>query len=130
MPKKEAKSIVRRSRVTFRPLPASNIPKVIPPRSVVILASVDRRATPDWMIDRGRIFRIGYYNRGDGLNCIWLVNDRGEYEQTTDRPTLLQHFVILQLSDEHDLFGDGRPALKPLKTRGKRASILPGMLAR
>ena len=92
----------RRGRIKFRPLPASNIPKVLPPRSVVILASIDPSSTPDWAPDRGRIFRIGYYNREDGLDCIWLVNEAGEYEQTTDRHALLKHFVILQLSNEDD----------------------------
>jgi hypothetical protein len=60
---------------------SGNIPEVIPPRSVVILASVDRKKTPDWSIDRRRIFRIGYYNRNDGLDCIWLVNGAGDYER-------------------------------------------------
>ena len=26
----------------------------------------------------GRRFRIGYYSRQDGLDCIWLVNEKGE----------------------------------------------------
>ena len=118
-----------RRRIKFRPLPASNIPKVIPPRSVVILASVDVSATPDWKLDRGRIFRTGYYNREDGLDCIWLVNERGEYEQTTDRQALLKHFVILQLSNESDLYGDARRPLKPLSTVRKPAFSIPKLLA-
>src|SRR5438067_2825763 len=115
-------------RLSFRPLPSSGIPKVVPPRSVVILASVDSAKTPEWEQDRGRIFRIGYYNRSDGLNCIWLVNEAGEYEQTTDRQTLLNHFVILKLSDEEDLYGDSRPPLRPMPTKRKPAFAIPGML--
>src|SRR5438045_6470132 len=123
-------SMNRRSRVSFRPLPMSNIPKVVPPRTVVILASIDRKETPDWTNDRGRLFRIGYYRRADGLDCIWLVNERAEYEQTTNRDSLLRHFIILQLSNEKDYFGDNRPPLKPLRTRGKRAYALPVLMAR
>ncbi|MEA2734496.1 MAG: hypothetical protein QOE14_947 [Humisphaera sp.] len=102
---------------------------VVPPRSVVILATVDRKKSPDWKLDRGRMFRIGYYNRNDGLDCVWLVNDAGEYEQTTDRATLLHHFVILHLSNEKDLYGDRRPPLRALKTGKKPAFAIPAMLA-
>jgi hypothetical protein len=123
-----ARSSKRRRRVTFRP-PGSKAPKVIPPRSVVILASVDRKTSPDWIADRGQMFRIGYYNPTDGLDCIWLVNDDGEYEQTTDRQTLLNHFVILKLSNEQDLYGTRRPPLKPLQTRKKPAFAVPNLLA-
>jgi hypothetical protein len=109
------RSVRRKARAPrARLLPApSNLPKVIPPRSVVILRSYDPETAPEWREDRGRMFRVGYYNRKDGLNCIWLVNERGEYEQTTDRPALLKHFLILRLSAEQDLFGDHRPPLKP-----------------
>ena len=113
----------------FRPVPAAKIPAVVPPRSVVILATVDPRKSPDWKADRGRMFRIGYYSPKDGLDCIWLVNDAGEYEQTTDRVSLLQHFVILHLSNEKDLYGTKRPALKPLNIKQKPASAIPAMLA-
>lgn len=124
-----AKSSKASRRVTFRALSGSKAPKVIPPRSVVILASVDRKASPDWIADRGRMFRIGYYNPNDGLDCIWLVNDAGKYEQTTDRKTLLDHFVILKLSNEQDLYGVHRSALKPLQTKKKPAFAVPSLLA-
>lgn len=75
------------------------------------------------------MFRIGYYNREDGLQCIWLVNDAGEYEQTTDRQALLKHFVILKLSNERDLFGDARPALRPLNIRRAPAFAIPNLLS-
>jgi hypothetical protein len=57
-------------------------PKVIPPRSRVRLIRADKK-TPSWHQDVGRQFRIGYYSRQDGLDCIWLVNENGGYEQTT-----------------------------------------------
>jgi hypothetical protein len=115
------------NRVQFERLP-SRIPRIIPPRSVVILASVDQHRTPDWQEDRGRIFRIGYYNARDGLDCIWLVNDAGKYEQTIDRTSLLKHFVILKLSNEKDLYGTSRPKLRPVKTRQKPASTIPSLM--
>lgn len=117
-----------RQRLTYRSVPGANIPKVVPPRTVVILTSVDAKSTPDWNDDRGRIFRVGYYNRNDGLDCIWLVNDKGEYEQTTDRASLLNHFVILKLSNEGDLYGDDRPPLKARKTKTAPAFAIPQLL--
>ena len=34
----------------------------------------------------------------DGLGRIWLVNENGKYEQTTDRDFLLKYFEIERLS--------------------------------
>jgi hypothetical protein len=34
----------------------------------------------------------------DGLDCIRLVDEQGDDEQTTDRATLLKHFLILGTS--------------------------------
>jgi hypothetical protein len=115
------------SQLEFRPLP-SRIPKVIPPRSVVILASVDKHRTPEWEEDRGTIFRIGYYNERDGLDCIWLVNDEGRYEQTVDRSALIKHFVVLKMSNERDLYGKSKPKMRALKMRQKPASAIPAMM--
>jgi hypothetical protein len=74
-------------------------------------------ATPQWKNEIGRIFRIGYYNRQDGLDCIWLVNEKAKYEQTTDRDFLLRYFEIERLSDEPDYFGIRKPKLRPLRVR-------------
>jgi hypothetical protein len=73
------------------------------------------RHTPIWRKDVGRRFRVGYYSRRDGLKCIWLVNEDGEYEQTTDREDLLKYFEIEQLSDEKNLYGAGKRRLAKLK---------------
>jgi hypothetical protein len=78
--------------------------KVLPPCSVV-------RLTADWGNDKGRIFRIGYYSRQDGLNCVWLVNESGEYEQTTDQKSIDEDFEILKLSTETDVYGVEREVL-------------------
>lgn len=60
-----------------------SLPKV-PPRSRVRLVRFDK-PTPAWRKDVGREFRVGDYNRKDGLGCIWLFNEDGKDEQTTDR---------------------------------------------
>ena len=94
------------------------IPKVIPPRSRVRLVRADR-TTPAWRDDIGRTFRIGYYSRQDGLDCIWLVNEKGEYEQTTDRDYLLRFFEIVQLANERDYYGVHKRKLGPLRPARK-----------
>lgn len=76
----------------------------IPPLSVVKIVFDSR----DWLDQKGRIFRIGYYRKNDGLDCVWLVNDTGEYEQTADQKAIRNHFSILALSDEQDMFGENR----------------------
>jgi hypothetical protein len=90
------------------------VPKVIPPRSRVRLVKADRH-TPTWRKDIGRRFRVGYYSRKDGLDCIWLVNEDGEYEQTTDREFLLEYFEIERLSNETNFYGTGKRRLAKLK---------------
>jgi hypothetical protein len=95
------------------------LPKIIPPRSRVRLVKADRN-TPGWRTDIGRQFRIGYYNRQDGLDCIWLVNDHGEYEQTTDREALLRHFAIESLADERNYYGTNKRKLGPLKRKRRQ----------
>jgi len=91
-----------------------DLPAVIPPGTLVRLERFDR-STPQWKIDVGRRFRIGYYRPNDGLDCVWLVNETGEYEQTTDRDTLLKFFEIEKLSREADLFGENRRPLPPIR---------------
>ena len=92
------------------------IPKVIPPRSRVRLVKADRH-TPAWRKDVGRRFRVGYYSRKDGLDCIWLVNENGKYEQTTGREFLLKYFEIERLSDEKNLYGVGKRRLTKLRRK-------------
>ena len=93
---------------------ARDLPEVIPPRSVFRLARSDA-ATPDWKADIGRVFRIGYYSPQDGLEMIWLVDEQGRYEQTTDRSALLEYFEAITISDESDLYGADRPELGPME---------------
>src|SRR6266446_4550433 len=93
----------------------------ISPRTVVELVRADRR-TGAWKANIGRRFRVGYYNRQDGLDCIWLVNDEGEYEQTTDHEALSKYFKIIKRSKEKDLFGRNRRRLPRLRTPTHAAS--------
>ena len=101
------------------------LPKVIPPRSRVRLVKADRR-TPGWRTEIGRPFRIGYYRRQDGLDCIWLVNEQGEYEQTTDRDALLRYFAIEKLTDERNYYGANKRKLGALRRKkaNKRRTLV------
>jgi hypothetical protein len=91
----------------------AKLPEIIPPRSVFRLARSDDKTT-GWRADIGRVFRIGYYSRQDGLDVIWLVNQQGKYEQTTDREFLVKDFEPIEISDETDLYGTGKPQFGPL----------------
>jgi hypothetical protein len=90
--------------------------KVIPPQSVVRLGARCGN-------DQGRIFRVGHYNRQDGLNCVWQINESGEYEQTTDQKSIGKQFEVLCLSKETDLYGVNR---SPLTTVTKEALLALG----
>ena len=104
------------------------IPKIIPPRSRVRLLKADAQ-TPSWKKAVGRQFRVGYYSRKDGLDCIWLVNENGTYEQTTDRALLLKYFEVEHVSQENNLYGRGKRRLQkiriptPLERLKSRSSI-------
>ena len=92
----------------------NTVPPIVPPRSTFKLVRSDQN-TPTWEKNIGRIFRIGYYSKQDGTDCIWLVNEKGEYEQTTDREYLLRYFEPLEISNETDFYGNSRPPLAALK---------------
>jgi hypothetical protein len=89
----------------------NSLPKIIPPLSEVQVVKVTA-AEPDWLGYEGRIFRIGYYRKQDGLDCVWLVNDEGKYQETVDQKMIRTHFTVLKLSDETDLFGIDRPVIE------------------
>jgi hypothetical protein len=93
-----------------------SIPKIIPPRSRVRLARFDAN-TPRWRKEVGRQFRVGYYSLKDGLDCIWLVDENGRYEQTTDRAFLLKYFDLERLSGERNFYGRGKRRLGKVRVR-------------
>ncbi len=102
------------------------IPKVIPPRSRVRLVRNDPDSSrPD---DVGREFRVGYYSRQDGLDCIWLVNEQGEFEQTTDKDHLMRCFEIESLTDERDFYGVKKRRLGHFAVRESRANGIVGVI--
>jgi hypothetical protein len=102
------------------PTEEASLPKVIPPRSRFRLVRSDRR-TPAWKDKVGRIYRIGYYSRRDGLKDIWLVNEAGTYIGTVGRDMLRRYFELITLSHETSRYGEGRPAFRPLRTTTRRS---------
>lgn len=85
----------------------ADLPDIIPPGTTVRLARPDD-TTPCWQGQEGTVFTIGYYcsDESCGLETIWLVNAKGKYAETVDRPGLLKYFDILAVSDETDYFGE------------------------
>ena len=62
--------------------------------------------------EKGDIWRVGYYSKQDGLDVVWLVDEEGSYEWTTDHKWLYQKFEVISFSDETDFYGSDRPPLK------------------
>ena len=89
-----------------------SLQNVVPPLSGVRIVKVTSEE-PAWIGHEGRVFRIGYYSRQDGLNCVWLVDDDGQYSETVDQEMIRTHFEILQLGDESDFYGIHRPVIGP-----------------
>lgn len=83
-----------------------------PPRSRVRWIKARARAAQKHV---GRVFRVGYYSWPDGLDCIWLVNEEGKYEQTIDHDFLAKYFEIVELSMERSLYGKNRVPLEAIK---------------
>ncbi len=97
---------------SLRPRKKYPFPTPIPPCSTVrVMKSPPRR----WRENIGRRFRIGSYSWMDGLDCIWLVNEEGKYEQTIDHDFLQQYFEIETVSKERSLYGRNRPQFAPMK---------------
>src|ERR1700761_741079 len=65
--------------------------RVIPPLSDVKLvrSSPEHQASEE---ELGRIYRIGYYSHQDGLDCVWLVDDQGNYASTTNQTAIVSSF--------------------------------------
>ena len=70
--------------------------------------------------EKGRIWRVGYFSKQDGLDCIWLVDESGKYDWTVDAGWIDDKFEVLVLSKERDYFGVRRPILGPLSRMEKR----------
>lgn len=88
--------------------------KIIPPLSVVQITKVTSEE-PAWKGRAGRLYRIGYYRKKDGLDCVWLVDEQGDYGGAVDQEMIRTHFKVVSVSDETDLFGVDRPEMGPLQ---------------
>jgi hypothetical protein len=64
--------------------------------------------------ERGEIWRVGYYSKQDGLECIWLVDKKGEYCWTADAKWISEVFEVVRASKEKDVFGLRRPQMRSL----------------
>jgi len=84
----------------------------IPPCSVVRVIKSPSRA---WKKNIGRRFRTRYYGWADGLDCIWLVNEKGKYEQTIDHEFLKMYFEVESISKERSLYGRNRPQFESME---------------
>jgi hypothetical protein len=96
---------------SLRPKKKYSFPTPIPPRTVL---RVKVSHAKKWKGDGNKRFRVGYYSWQDGLDCIWLVNDDGEYQETIDHEFLNKFFEIELLSKERSLYGKNRPRLAPI----------------
>ncbi len=95
-------------RIPFTLKPRKKYPfrRPIPPRSIVKLKSSPSKV---WRKNIRRHFRVGYYSRKDGLDCIWLVDEKRKYEHTIDHDFLHKYFEIETVSKERSLYGRNRP---------------------
>ena len=97
-----------------KPIHSSRLTGVpIPPLSVVRLAAYPR-TSPGWKKRLGSIYRVGYYSGRDGLDCIWLVDESGDYCETVDHNYLFKYFDLIQVSREKNLYGRGMPKIAPV----------------
>jgi hypothetical protein len=97
---------------TKKPKKKYSFPVPVPPCSVI---SVRRKARSPWANEIGRRFRVGYYSKMDGLDCIWLVDENGKYDQTIDHESLNKFFDIQSIAKQRSLYGRGRPQFPPMK---------------
>ena len=96
---------------SLRPKKKYPFPTPIPPCTVL---RVKGSPSKKWKENIGKRFRVGYYSWMDGLDCIWLVNDDGKYQQTIDHEFLRKYFEIELLSKERSLYGKNRPRMGPI----------------
>jgi hypothetical protein len=83
----------------------------IPPGSIIRVKIEVSRRDADADLKLGTIFRVGYYSKMDGLDCVWLVDSTGKYCQTWDKKSLLDSFELISRSTETDPFGRNAPQL-------------------
>ena len=67
----------------------------------------------------GKLLRVGYYSKQDGLNCIWIVHPDGNYAEATNHRHFNRFFEVATASDEVMLYGEERPVLGSLPDEKK-----------
>jgi hypothetical protein len=85
----------------------------ISPRSILRLVKLWPNARKQGH-EVGELWRVGYFSKKDGLECIWLVNTEGVYDWTSDHDWLYRKFEVLNHSDEDDLYGDNGDILQAM----------------
>jgi len=86
---------------------------IIAPLTVIRL----KKQVPDCEqlgLNVGDTFRVGYYNKQDGLELVWLVDANGIYEQAWEQKSLLEYFEVIAQSEEPDIFGEDRKKIGPI----------------
>jgi hypothetical protein len=91
--------------------------KPIPPGSVIkLLKAVD---APLWNEKIGKKCRVGFYSPEDGLNVIWIVDQYGNYVETTDMEDLYDWFELVDTPKTlADYYGERANPLLPLLDKG------------
>ena len=84
---------------------------VIPPLSEVKVIRVTEDQQ-DWTGHEGQLYRVGYYRKSDGLDCVWLVDDKGDYCKSVDQEMIKTHFEVVTTSTVTDLFGVNGPVIQ------------------
>jgi len=69
----------------------------------------DRSDSP-WVDKKGCVCRVGFYSESDTLSVVWIVDQNGDYVETTDQVDLSDWFEILFDSQNKDYFAnESRP---------------------
>ncbi len=98
-----------------RPLQVERVPP-LPPATVLRLVRLWPHARKQGR-EIGQLYRVGYYSKMDGLDCVWLVDSGGHYGWTADHAFVSRHFEVVRRSSERSLYGSNRPKLGPLRGR-------------
>lgn len=86
---------------------------MIPPLSEVKIIKV-AEDQPDWAGQKGRLFRVGYWRKHDGLGRVWLVDHEGNYFKTVGQEMIKTHFEVVTESTVTDLFGLNSPVIQAI----------------
>jgi len=64
--------------------------------------------------EKGDVWRVGYYSKQDGLDCIWLVDKDGKYDWTAEADWIRDQFEVVQTSSDRNYFGKRRARIGSL----------------